>query len=405
MRILLAHNFYQQPGGEDEVFRSEYDLLRSYGHAVTRFTLHNDGVDAMGRLALLGATVWNPKAAAALREQIRVERPDVVHFHNTFPLMSPAAYAAARAEGAAVVQTLHNFRLVCPGALLMRDGKACEECLHKAVPLPAIKHKCYRGNRAATAAVATMLTVHRAAGTYRSAVDVYLAPSRFAAGKLVEGGLPADKIVVKPNFVHPEPPAGPGGGGYAAFVGRLSPEKGVEVLLAAWERVGSRLPLTIVGDGPMAPLVKAAAARNPAVRWAGRKKIDEVYELLGRADLAICPSTCYETFGRVAAEAFATGTPVVASGHGAFADIVDPGRTGSLFRPGDAGDLAAQVLRLVDDPAALVRMRGEARRRVRPPVHRGGESRATGRRIRAGGRSFARDEQELGASPLSLPCT
>jgi len=192
--------------------------------------------------------------------------------------MSPAAYDAARAGGAAVVQTLHNYRLVCPGSLLMRDSAPCETCLGKTFPIAALQHKCYRGSLGATAAVAAMTTTHRLLGTWRRAVDVYIAPSQFAADKLADGGLPADKIVVKPNFVFPDPPIGSGGGGYAAFVGRLSPEKGVETLLAAWDVIREQtasLPdsncprLKIVGDGPLADAVRAAGSSQPAGRMAG----------------------------------------------------------------------------------------------------------------------------------------
>src|SRR5687767_8072662 len=163
MRILVAHNFYQQPGGEDQVFRSELALLASRGHDVASFEMHNDEVRAMGNLALLGATIWNRAAAARVRDRAREHGAELVHFHNTFPLMSPAAYYAARAAGAAVVQTLHNFRPLCPAANFYRDGKVCEKCLDRRVPLPAIAHKCYRGSTAASAATVAMLAVHRAA--------------------------------------------------------------------------------------------------------------------------------------------------------------------------------------------------------------------------------------------------
>jgi glycosyltransferase involved in cell wall biosynthesis len=365
MKILLAHNFYQQPGGEDEVFRSEFELLRSFGHEVSQFTIHNDRVAGMGRLPLLGATVWTGRVGDELREVVRAGRPEVVHFHNTFPLMSPAVYAAARAEGAAVVQTLHNYRLTCPGALLLRDGKACAKCVHQFIPWHAVVHGCYRGSRSATAAIVGMLAVHRSIGTYRRLVDVYIAPSKFAAGKLADGRIPAGKIVVKPNFVHPTPAVGAGGGGYAAFVGRLSPEKGVGTLLAAWERLGGALPLKIIGDGPLADSVKQAVARDPSIEWLGRRPIADVYDVLGRAEMLVCPSDCYETFGRAASEAFAVGTPVVASGHGAFTELVEAGKTGLTFRPGDPADLAEQVRRLqalLADPAAQSRVRADCRR-------------------------------------------
>jgi glycosyltransferase involved in cell wall biosynthesis len=362
MKVLVAHNFYQQPGGEDVVFRSELALLEQFGHKPVPFEMHNDSVKGMGRLRLLGATIWNRGAARELRDLVRREKVDLVHFHNTFPLMSPSVYYAARDEGAAVVQTLHNFRLLCPGANFYRDGEVCEKCLGKSLPLAGIKHKCYRDSTAASAATAGMLALHRGIGTYANVVDAFITPTHFARRKFIAGGLPAEKIVVKPNFLDPDPGPGGGGGGYAIFVGRLSHEKGLDTLLAAWELCRDAVPLKIVGDGPLADQVKSAAERNRGIEWLGRREGDELMDLIGRAEVLVFPSNCYETFGRVAAEAFARGTPVIASGHGAPADIVDDGRTGFLFKPGDAADLAAKVWAVLPDRAQLARMREEVRR-------------------------------------------
>ena len=361
MKILVAHNFYQQPGGEDQVFRSEIELLESFGHQVRKFEMHNDDVGGMGKLRLLGATVWNRSAASRLGAAVREHGAEIVHFHNTFPRMSPSAYYAARREGAAVVQTLHNFRLLCPGANFYRGGKVCEDCLHKSLPLAGVKHKCYRDSTAASAATATMLSFHRLIGTWNNEVDAYITPTNFARGKFIEGGLPPQKIVVKPNFVHPDPGVGPGGGGYAIYVGRLSHEKGLDTLLAGWNALGRELPLKIVGDGPLANDVRFAVSNNPAIEWLGRRNLDEVYDLIGRAELLIMPSNCYETFGRVAAEAYAKGTPVIASDHGAPADIVDHGRTGLRFHPADGADLAAKVREALADRNKLAEMRRAAR--------------------------------------------
>ena len=333
--------------------------------------MHNDDVAGMGRLSLLAATVWNRGGARRLREAVRAHRADVVHFHNTFPLMSPAVYSAARAEGAAVVQTLHNFRLLCPGANFYRDGKVCETCLGKSIPLAGVKHKCYRGSAAASAATAAMLTIHRGLGTWQSGVDAYITPTTFARDKFIEGGLPAERLHVKPNFVDPDPgfatdEQGGGAGGYAIFVGRLSHEKGLDVLLPAWELLnrdgGVPVPLKIVGDGPLADDVKAAAAKDATIKWLGRRAMDEVFELIGRARVLIFPSACYETFGRTAVEAFARGTPVIASGHGAPGEVVEDGRTGFHFRPGDPADLVAKLRAALPDSSRLDRMRSEVRR-------------------------------------------
>lgn len=362
MRILVCHNFYQQPGGEDEVFRAEVELLRRFGHEVSTFEMDNDGLGAVSKPALMAATVWNRQSHRVIRRTVRKLKAEVVHFHNTFPVVSPSAYYAARAEGAAVVQTLHNFRLLCPGANLFRDGKACEDCIGKRMPWPGVAHKCYRQSTQASAAVASLITVHHAIGTWRNAVDVYLAPTQFARGKFIAGGLPPEKLIVKPNFVDPDPGVGLGEGGYAVFVARLSHEKGLETLLAAWEKLAGRVPLKIIGDGPLADQVTAAQQRWGTIQWLGRRPLAEVYEAIGRAALLVFPSRCYETFGRVAVEAYAKGTPVIASRHGAPGEIVQEGTTGTLFEPGNADALADGVLRMLADPSALGTMRRHARR-------------------------------------------
>jgi glycosyltransferase involved in cell wall biosynthesis len=361
MKILAVHNRYQRPGGEDEVFADETALLQAKNHIVVRCEVHNDRVEHMNRLALAKDTVWNASAYRELGALIRRERPDVAHFHNTLPLVSPAGYYAARAEGVPVIQTLHNYRLLCPVALFFRDGRVCEDCMGKAVPWPGVVHACYRGSRAASGTIATMLTVHRAMRTYAQVVDVYVALTEFARNKFIEGGLPAGKILVKPNFVAPDPGLGQGGGGYALFVGRLAPEKGTGTMLAAWDRLGKGIHLKIVGDGPLRDRVARAAAGRSNVEWLGHRPVADVHALMKRADMLVFPSEWYETFGRVAAEAFAAGTPVVAADIGAVAELVEHGRTGLLFRPGDPEDLAAQVGWALSHPAELRSMREEAR--------------------------------------------
>jgi glycosyltransferase involved in cell wall biosynthesis len=198
-------------------------------------------------------------------------------------------------------------------------------------------------------------------GTYHRLVDLYIAPSPSSRAKLIEGGLPADRIVVKPNFL-PDPGVGSGGGGFALFAGRLSREKGLETLLEAWRILGDLIPLKIIGDGPLAPLVSAAANCQRNIEWLGRRPLSDVYDLLGQASFSILPSRCYETFGRVAVEAFAKGTPVIASRHGAMADLVEHGRTGALFEPGNPADLAEKVRAMLADPSLHTTMRSQARR-------------------------------------------
>jgi len=221
MNVLVAHNFYQIGGGEDQVYQDEAALLESHGHRVTRFSVHNDDLKNTGKLAMAKMTVWNGRLAKKIADLVRSEQIEVVHFTNTFPQISPAAYYSVRKAGAAVVQSLHNYRFICPSALFLRDGKVCESCMGKLVPYPAIKYGCYRDSKSASAVVAGMLATHRVMGTYQRAVDAYIALTEFGKQKFIEAGLPAEKISVKPNFVLPDPGEGAGNGGFALFVGRL----------------------------------------------------------------------------------------------------------------------------------------------------------------------------------------
>lgn len=362
LKVLLCHNYYQQPGGEDQVFADEAALLAAHGHEVVRFTLHNDDVRQMGRLAAARASIWNQRSYEELRAVMRREQPAVMHCTNIFPLISPAAYYAARREGLPVVQSLHNYRLLCPNALFQRNDGPCEQCLGR-FPWPGVLHGCYRRSRLATAAVAAMLGVHRARGTWSRLVDRYIALTQFSRGKFVAGGLPAARIAVKPNFILPDPGPGPGGGGYAIFVGRLSAEKGVAVLLAAWRELARAMPLVIVGDGPLADRVREATADEPAIRWLGRRSPAEVSELVGRAELLVLPSTCYENFPKAIVEAYAAARPVVVSRLGAMAELVDEGVTGLRFEPASAADLVEKVRRLMADGDMRTRMGRAARRR------------------------------------------
>jgi len=361
MKILLCHNYYQQPGGEDLSFAAEVSLLESRGHTVTRYTVHDDVIDQMRRLEVAARTLWNRQTYRELRTLIRRERPAVVHCTNIFPLISPAAYYAARHEGVPVVQSLRNYRLMCPKALLMRKGSICEACLHRRLAWPGIWHACYRNSRLGSAVVAGMATVHRMLGTWKRAVDLYFTLTESARHKFIEGGFPPEKILVKPNFLDPDPGAGDGKGGYAVFVGRLSAEKGIATLLECWNEFKVPLPLKIIGDGPLAPQVQQAATTNNAITWLRGQPHENVLSEIGDATHLVMPSLCYETFGRTIIEAFAKGTPAIVSRLGAMAELVDDGRTGLHFEAGNAADLANRIELLLADPVRLAEMRLAAR--------------------------------------------
>ena len=361
MRILGVHNRYQIRGGEEECYEAEMALLEKRGHYVDLYEETNDSISQVNKLSLAARTIWSQQSYRTIRQQLAKHHYDIVHVQNFFPLISPSVYYAAKAEGIPVVQTLHNYRLVCPNGLFFRQGQVCEDCVGKPIPYPSVVHGCYRENRAASSGVTAMLSLHGAINTWQHQVDCYIALTEFARQKFIEGGLPAEKIVVKPHFIAPDLGVGDGKGNYALFVGRISVEKGLDTLLTAWEKLHGRLPLKIVGDGQLAGWVKEKAERLSGVEYLGRKPLNEVYDLMGNATMQIFPSKWYETFGRVAVEAYAKGTPVMAAKHGAIAELVKPGLTGWHFTPGDAEDLATQVNKALDHPKELAQMRQTAR--------------------------------------------
>ncbi|MEM1169045.1 MAG: glycosyltransferase family 4 protein [Cyanobacteria bacterium P01_H01_bin.35] len=361
MRILSIHNRYQIRGGEDESREAEQRLLIENGHEVDVYEDTNDRVPELGKIRTAIRTVWSQESYKIVRQKLKQKPYDLIHVQNFFPLISPSVYYAAKAEGVPVVQSLRNYRLMCSNSYFFRDGRVCEDCMGKFISWPGILHACYRDNRAGTMAVAAMQTVHRILPTWTKMVDVYITLTQFSRQKFIEAGLPPEKIVVKPNFVSTNPEVGKGKGGYAFFVGRLSPEKGLDTLLSAWEYLGEQIPLKIVGDGPLSSRIQETASRIPSIEWLGRRPLHEVYQLVGEAKFLIFPSQWYETFGRVAVEAFAKGTPVIAANIGAIAELVDSGHTGLLFRPGDKEDLIRQVEYAHTHPEELWQMRRNAR--------------------------------------------
>jgi glycosyltransferase involved in cell wall biosynthesis len=362
MKILVVHNRYQQRGGEDTVFEAETRLLARNDCDVICHVDDNRKISEMAPISTALDTVWSRRSYSALRDLAREHRPDIVHFHNTFPLVSPAGYYAIKAEAVAIVQTLHNYRLLCPNALFLRNGAVCEDCLGRSVAWPAVKHRCYRDSRAASAVVATMLAVHHSIGTWTRKVDRFIVPTEFARAKFIAGGLTASKISVKPSFVYPETTVGSGAGNYALFVGRLAREKGIHTLIDAWRILGNRIPLLIVGDGPLSPMVEEAARNHSSIRYVGRKHKDEIMQLMGEATCLVFPSIWYEGGTPLTIlESFAVGTPVIASRIGAMISMVEHRRTGLHFAPSDSDDLAAKVSWLFGHPAAHSDMRATAR--------------------------------------------
>lgn len=362
MRILLVHNEYIHKGGEDTVLANEAELLKDNGHDVTVATVSNrsiSGVLAQLKTALYMAS--SPFGSEWMRQRLADTRPDIVHVHNFFPLLSPSIYGVCNAHAVPVVQTLHNYRTICANAMLTRENAPCELCVAGS-PYQGVRHRCYRDSAVATLPLARMIAANRAAGTWQRRVDRFIALTDFARSRFLAAGFPADKVVTKPNFVaDPGPPAtsrDAGDGGFALFVGRLAAEKGIETLMRAWETLD--VPLVVAGDGPMRPLVDASAsAQITAIGW---KTSAEVATEMTRARFLVMPSTWYEGFPMTLVEAFALGRPVLVSRLGSMAEVVEDGFNGLHVNPGDPVDWAAKVRWAYEHPQDMAVMGDNARR-------------------------------------------
>ena len=354
MRILVAHNAYHYRGGEDTVVDAEVALLRRHGHQVRLYGRDNAELEHMPRLQAGLSAIWSRRTVDELAQLQQDFAPQLIHAHNTFPLISPSLYVAARRFGIPVVQTLHNFRLLCPQAMLLREGRGCTDCVGR-FPWRGVLHRCYRRSYAQTAVTAAMLGVHRLAGTWRRDVQRYIVLNRMCRDLFVEGGLPLEKMAIKPNFVEcPAKPA-PSRRSGGMFIGRLSPEKGIATLAAALQRLPG-LQIDVYGNGPLQEMVE----RTAGLRYCGFQPAEVLRERMHHAAYLVVPSTGIESFGLVAIEAFACGTPVIASGHGGLGEIVVHRRNGLLFSPGDPDELAGALRHAEHEPADMRRMGAEA---------------------------------------------
>jgi glycosyltransferase involved in cell wall biosynthesis len=339
----MLHNRYMVLGGEEQATLAEVELLRDHGHEVELHEQDNRIIEQQGKVRTAAGTIWSSRSFRKIRELLQTGRFDILHVQNFFPLWSPSVYYAAADCGIPVVQTLHNYRLMCVNSIFFRDNHVCEVCLGKAIPWRGVVHGCYRNSRAGSATVAGMIGVHKLLGTWEKKVGVYIAVSEFAREKYLAAGMPKEKIALRSYFLHPSPEPGSGGGGYALYVGRLSPEKGIATMLEAWKTADNPLPLKIVGDGPLREVVQAACAGSPRIQYEGLKTLPEVIEIMRQAEFLVFPSEWYETMGRTIMEALAAGTPVLASSLGPPATMVVTGKTGFHFAQGDVSALRQQV--------------------------------------------------------------
>lgn len=349
MKLIVAHNRYLQSGGEDTVFDAETRLLESHGHQVFPFIDDNRRIAEMHPWQIATRALWSRESYDTFLEYIDHVKPELCHFHNTLPLLSPSVYSACRARGIPIVQTLHNYRLICVNAVLYRDGHVCEDCVGKLIPWPGVIHACYRNDLPASGVVAAMLAYQKLIGSWSKNADIFVALTDFAKDKFIKGGLPADRIRVKPNFISPDPGPGDGEGGYALFVGRLVTEKGLFTLLEAWSGLETSWDLKIVGDGPLLGTIQHSAESNECIHALGRVPLKEVLQLMKAAEVLVVPSEWYEGFPRTVVEAFSVGLPVIASDHGSLSTLIREGENGLRFPAGDPQALRECATRLDQD--------------------------------------------------------
>ncbi len=356
MRVLMVHNYYQQPGGEDESAEQEISLLQRHGHTVHLFSRHNNEINSYSpvqKALLFFEPTWSFTAYRQIKDLLLSLDIDIVHIQNFFALVSPAVFYACKELNIKTICMLHNYRLLCPSSIFYRDGNICEDCLGGTL-WSGIIHKCYHESALQSASIALMLKTHRLTNTWVDKVDAFISLTEFARRKFIEGGLPESKLFVRPNFLFEDPGIGNQDREYALFIGRLSPEKGVMTMIEAWKN-HPNIPLKIIGDGPQRPQIeeKIRLHQFNQVELLGFLPLIEVYKALKKAMFLVMPSVWYETFGRVIIEAYATGTPVIASRLGAMEEIIIEKKTGLLFTPGDALDLSEKVHYANDHPLEL----------------------------------------------------
>lgn len=337
MNILVAHNAYHFRGGEDTLVDAELVMLRAHGHRVYLYRRDNAELAGMPAARAALEAIWSPRTVDDIRSLHREFRPDLIHAHNTFPLISPSLYDAARQLCIPVVQTLHNFRLLCPQAMLLRRGQVCTDCVGR-WPWRAVVHRCYRGSFAQTAVTATMLAVHRLRKSWAEGVSRYIVLNRSCRDLFIAGGLPPEKLRIKPNFVEgsgaPQWKNRAGG----VFIGRLSPEKGLATLARALQSLPGK-QIDVYGKGPLQSMVE----RTPGLRYRGFLSSTQLRQCMQQTAYLVMPSTGMESFGLAAIEAFACGVPVIASRQGGLGELVTHMKNGLLFAPGDSSALAAAI--------------------------------------------------------------
>ncbi|WP_255286062.1 glycosyltransferase [Priestia megaterium] len=342
--MLLVHNYYQESGGEDQVLKQEIDLLKENGHEVITYTKHNNEIQTYNvfqKISLFFKTTFSLKEYFVFKRVLKKISPDIVHFHNFFPLFSPSVYYACQDLKIPVIQTLHNYRLICPAATFMRDNEVCEKCLSGSL-INSIKYGCYRGSKVQTIPVANMIYINNMLKTWHSKVNYYITLTEFAQKKFIDYGLPKEKVVVKPNFLDKSSNVSCSKENTILFVGRLSKEKGVDILIKAWKSLHDKqdYKLLIAGDGEERVKLQKLAENQNDVKFLGKIPSDSVKELMGKSKYLVVPSRWYEGLPMTIVESYSAATPVICSKLGSLEEIVEDNVTGFHFKVSNHKDLA-----------------------------------------------------------------
>jgi glycosyltransferase involved in cell wall biosynthesis len=362
MKVLFVHNFYQQFGGEDSAAIAERNLLESHGDEVLCFTRHNDEIKSYSlwdKAAFIPRTMYSHRTERELKQAVEDFAPSVAFVHNVYPLISPSLYHTLHALRVPIVQVVHDFRPFCPNGWFYIDGEICERCKFGNY-LHAVKHRCYKDSYILSALYSASLAGNRMAGM-TDKVAAYVCLTNFYRQKMLEVGLPEKKLFIRPNFIDPAAFApdrsSPGAGEYALYLGRLSSEKGPLTVLRAFEKLPD-VPLKIVGTGPLeAEMKQYIRDKNLVnVEMVGFKSGADKWQMIKNALFAIIPSECYENFPMVSLEYFSGGKPIIASNLGGLPHIVEEGKTGMLYRPGDVDHLVEKIRCMLACPAQIAEM-------------------------------------------------
>lgn len=364
MKVLLVHNHYQtgSPSGEDTVFAAERDLLLRNGVEVVTYTRSNDEIEGFGKFSMPFSMQWSRRTYREITELIGRERPDIAHFHNIFYRVTPSAYDACRDSGVPVVQTLHNYRLLCANGLCFCDNRVCTDCLKDKRFGRSISRRCFRDSSVYSAVMARFLSRHTRRGTFINKIDAYIALTEHQRQVYISAGFPPDKIHVKPNFLAAPVQVREGEKKAAVFIGRLSREKGIKHMLSAWERV--QYPLWIAGDGPLREWVEAAIRDRGLthVRYLGRLTREQMSEVYAQALCLVFPSVWYEGMSMVLLEALSAGVPILCSDAVAMAPDLEKAGCAVLYQSGHSVSLADSAAALLARPAECAAMGEKARR-------------------------------------------